>query len=95
MGDDQQKEYVWIFPCTLPIKVMGPAKESLMPLTTQIIQNHVPNFVASDMRTIPSKTGKYISITVSIEFHSKQQIDSLYAEFTHYQQNTDHISFVI
>jgi len=92
---DKQEEYTWTFPCTLPIKVMGPAKDSLLPLTHEIIQNHMPRFNPSDIKTTPSKTGKYISITVSVEFHNKPQIEALFAELTHYQQNTDHISFVI
>ena len=94
MANDQQ-EYVWTFPCSLPIKIMGPCSDHLLPLTIQIIQNHVPAFIPENINSVPSKTGKYISLTVTVEFHNKQQIDALYAELAHYQQNTDHISFVI
>jgi putative lipoic acid-binding regulatory protein len=90
-----QEGYVWEFPCSLPIKIMGPAKDTLEPLTKKIIQTHVPDFVASDIRTTSSKTGKYISITVSVIFINKQQIDDLFAELAYHQQNGDDISFVI
>lgn len=93
MNDKQ--EYVWTFPCSLPIKIMGPKSDTLLPLAIQIVQNHVPEFLPSDISATPSRTEKYISLTLTVEFNNKQQIDALFAELTHYQQNTDHISFVI
>lgn len=87
--------YQWEFPCTLPIKVMGPAKDTLAPLTKKIIRNHVPEFTGDDLRSTTSKTGKYISLTADVIFSNKQQIDNLFEELAHHQQNGDDISFVI
>lgn len=86
---------VWDFPCTLPIKIMGPAKDTLQPLAIKIIQNHVSDFDSKTITSTPSKTGKYISLTAQVVLQDKAQIDALFAELAHYQQNTDDISFVI
>lgn len=93
--DKQSTHYEWTFPCSLPIKVMGPAKDTLEPLMIQIIQKHIPDFQCDEVRSALSKTGKYISLTVTVEFENKQQIDALFAELAHHQQNGDDISFVI
>ena len=92
---DKTTGYVWTFPCTLPIKVMGPARDSLKPLTKKIITKHVPEFTGNNIRSSPSKTGKYISLTADVVFQNKQQVDDLFAELSHHQQNGDDISFVI
>lgn len=95
MNDKKSPEDIWQFPCTHPIKIMGPAKDSLLPLSISIIQKHVPEFQEGEIRSTLSKTGKYLSLTIDVEFHSKAQIDSLFAELAHHQQNGDDISFVI
>jgi putative lipoic acid-binding regulatory protein len=89
------KHEVWQFPCTLPIKIMGPAKDSLKPLAIKIIQNHVADFSEKKMTSTSSRTGKYTSLTAQVEFQNKQQVDELFAELAHHQQNGDDISFVI
>ena len=85
----------WQFPCDLPIKIMGPASDTLKPLAIKIIKNHVADFDEKRIREIASKTGKYTSITANVVVKNKAQVDSLFAELAHYQQNTDDISFVI
>jgi len=74
---------------------MGPARDTLEPLATKIIQSHVPSYNGKGCKSTLSKTGKYLSITASVVFDNKPQVDALFAELSHYQQNTDDISFVI
>ena len=93
--NDLENENVWQFPCVLPIKIMGPARESLLPLSIEIIQKHIPDFQGKNIRKTHSKTGKYLSLTVNVEFKNKAQVDSLFAELAYHQQNGDDISFVI
>ena len=88
-------QFEWEFPCSLPIKIMGPAKDTLKPLAIQIIQNHAPDFCGTKITATESKTGKYISLTATVELHSKPQLDALFEELGHHQQNGDDISFVI
>ncbi len=95
MSTPKDSSEVWDFPCTLPIKIMGPAKDTLIPLATKIIQNHVDNFSPEGIRQTNSRTGKYLSLTAQVQFQNKEQVDNLFAELAHYQQNTDDISFVI
>lgn len=88
-------DYQWTFPCSLPIKIMGPARATLKPLALSIIQQHVPDYSGSNLCETCSKTGKYISLTATIEFQNKTQIDALFAELAHHQQLGDDILFVI
>ncbi len=92
---NQTTDYQWQFPCCLPIKIMGPARATLKPLTLKIIQQHVPDYTGADLCEVSSKTGKYISLTATVEFHNKAQIDALFAELAHHQQHGDDIRFVI
>lgn len=92
---EMKNEDLWQFPCTHPIKIMGPARESLLPLSIEIIQRHIPDFRAENVRSAHSKTGKYLSLTLHVEFQNKAQIDALFEELAHHQQNGDDISFVI
>ncbi len=93
--NDLENENVWQFPCILPIKIMGPARKSLLPLSIEIIQKHIPGFLGENIRSTESRTGKYLSLTIHVEFENKAQVDALFAELAHHQQHGDDISFVI
>jgi uncharacterized protein len=86
---------IWNFPCEMPIKVMGPSRDSLRPLVIEIFSRHVSLNAETRISETPSRTGKYISITVTIVIENKQQIENLFAELAHHQQHGDDISFVI
>ena len=63
---------------------MGKAEIEFDLLVIDIIQQHVDNLPASAIKTRPSKNGKFISVTATIEAISQQQLDAIY------QQLTDH-----
>ena len=70
------------FPCSFPIKVMGHNKDRVREAV-----HHAANTHASDEATLSivertSRTGKYLSFTVTLTIQSKEQLDSLYLSFT-------------
>ena len=70
------------FPCEFPVKAMGLACIELEIAVIEIINRHVDNLGEGAVRLKPSKNGKYLSITVTVTAHSKQQLDSIYMELT-------------
>jgi putative lipoic acid-binding regulatory protein len=44
----------------------------------KVVRLHVDNLAENAIKTRPSGKGNYISITVTINAHSKQQIDNIY-----------------
>lgn len=74
------------FPCKFPIKAMGRGEEGFEALVTGIILTHAQIYVGELVTTNPSSTGKFISVTVTIEALSKAQLDRIYQELTDCEQ---------
>ena len=72
------------FPCQFPIKAMGKAEMEFDLLVIDIVRQYVDKLSADAVKTRPSKNGKYLAVTVTIEAKSQQQLDDIY------QQLSDH-----
>jgi putative lipoic acid-binding regulatory protein len=70
------------FPCTFPIKAMGPADSALEAVVVEILQRHVPGFDSDSVSTRASSGGKWLAVTVRIEATSKAQLDKIYRELS-------------
>ncbi len=75
---------VFEFPCQFPIKAMGKAEIEFDLLVIDIVRQYVNELPADAVKTRPSKNGNYLSVTVTIEATSQQQLDDIY------QQLSDH-----
>lgn len=74
------------FPCQFPIKVMGKADIGFDLVVIEIIQQHVNNLSADAITTQPSKKGNYLSVTVTIDARSQQQLDAIYQQLSDHPQ---------
>ncbi len=79
---NDQPETLLEFPCQFPIKVMGKSDSGFEADALGFVRNHVPDFDAENMRSMPSKKGNYISVTFEIRATSKAQIDAIYMQLT-------------
>jgi len=70
------------FPCDFPIKAMGYAKHDLQTIVANIVRRHAPDLSAEAVRTRPSANGKYLSVTVLVRAHSRDQLDAIYLDLT-------------
>ena len=70
------------FPCQFPIKAMGLAVEGLHLHVFEIVKRHAPETQSHAVAYRASKNGKYISVTVTIEATSREQLDAIYEELT-------------
>lgn len=67
------------FPCTFPIKVMGPNREAFSLVVLDIFHRHIaPDQISYSSRL--SGGDKYLSLTVTITAQSREQLDELYRE---------------
>ena len=74
------------FPCKFPIKAMGRNEASFQTLVENIILNHAEIYAGEPVTTNPSSTGKYLSVTVTVEAQSKDQLDRIYQDLTDCEQ---------
>ena len=68
------------FPTTFPIKIMGRREGGFTTAVIEIVKRHAPDFVPGTIETRPSREGKYISLTATVNATSQQQLDDLYRE---------------
>lgn len=74
------QEHLWIFPMDYPIKLIGLAGEQLHSAVAEILLKHFPEFEVSTLKIVPSRTGKYHSITAQLRFDELEQVHALYAD---------------
>jgi putative lipoic acid-binding regulatory protein len=74
------EETFFEFPCSFPVKAMGKTDVELDLLVIEIIGRHVPVISKESVARRASKDGNYLSVTVTIEATSKQQLDAIYQD---------------
>ena len=70
------------FPCACPLKIMGLAGDALAQTVLEVVLRHAPDFDGATMEMRASSTGKYVSLTCTINATSKPQLDALYRELS-------------
>lgn len=81
--DDDQLMH---FPCDFGLKVMGENHHNYVEYVLSTCQQHVAGVTESCVHTRPSKTGKYIAVTVALIATSRKQLDDLYQELNDHPQ---------
>ena len=80
------EETIMEFPCQFPIKAMGKVEDNFDALIVSIVRNHVSDLTENAVKSRLSKEGKFISITVTVQAESKQQLDNIYRELTAHEK---------
>lgn len=77
-----ENETLLEFPCEFPIKVFGHHSDDFHSVIVALVRRHAP--ALQDEHVVPraSKGGKYLALTVTIEAHSKEQLDAIYLDLT-------------
>ena len=79
-GKPPEVAAVLAFPTAFPIKIMGRREGGFTTAVIEIVLRHAPDFVPGTLETRPSREGKYISLTATVNATSQQQLDALYRE---------------
>ncbi len=69
------------FPCQFPIKVMGLNTDTFESEIYMIANRHVDNLGEAAIKSRPSSSAKYLSVTVTFTATSREQLDNLYRAF--------------
>ena len=82
MSETSPEASLLTFPTPFPIKVMGKREEGFAQEIVDIVRAHAPDFDPATVEMRPSSAGKYLSVTVTIEARSREQLDALYQALT-------------
>lgn len=74
------------FPCRFSVKAMGRSEDGFEALVTGIVLSHAELYVGEQVTIKPSGTGRYISVSVTVEALSKDQLDRIYQDLTDCEQ---------
>jgi len=74
------RESTLTYPCDFPIKVMGRREAGFAQGVMEIVLKHAPDFQPATMEMRPSRQGRYLSLTVTVQARSREQLDALYRE---------------
>jgi hypothetical protein len=61
---------------------MGRREDDFAQVICEIVQRHATDFHPRTLEMRPSKNGRYLSLTVTINATSKDQLDALYTELS-------------
>ena len=78
MSDDSVLE----FPCPFPIKMMGRDTPEFRATARALVEKHAGAVADEAVQAALSRTGRFVSVTVTITATSKQQLDDIYREVT-------------
>ena len=70
------------FPCSFPMKIMGRREDGFAQLVSEIVMRHAPDFDPATIEMRSSKQGRYLSLTVTINARSREQLDALYSDLS-------------
>lgn len=74
------------FPCNFPIKAMGRAEGDFEALVVTLVRKHAPDLSEGAVKTVDSKGGNFLSVTVTVRATSREQLDNIYRELTACEQ---------
>jgi len=78
----EETDKLFNFPCDFPIKIMGRCDCDLELIVVEIINRHVSDLSENAVKTRPSGKGNFISVTVTVNATSREQLDNIYLELT-------------
>ena len=81
-----EQETLFEFPCKFPVKAMGRSEKGYVELVTGLVLSHASMFEGESITTNHSESGKYTSVTITIEALSKAQLDQIYQDLTDCEQ---------
>jgi uncharacterized protein len=82
MSQPDRPESLLTFPCVFPLKVVGRREDGYAQAVADIVMRHAPDFHPGTLEMRASKNGRYLSLTVTINARSREQLDALYSELS-------------
>ncbi len=80
--DDTDQEQLLQFPCSFPIKVMGRDESGFRETAVGIVKKYAADIGEDDVRLSPSSKGNFVSVTITVQAQSQDQLDNIYRDLT-------------
>jgi hypothetical protein len=78
MGDIPPERSLIEYPSGFPIKVMGEQVAGFVEAVVAVARQFDPQFDEATVEQRPSRTGRYLGVTVTVTATSREQLDELY-----------------
>ncbi|MGI9261767.1 MAG: YbeD family protein [Woeseiaceae bacterium] len=75
---DKPEETLLEFPCRFPIKMMGRDGDNFRQVAVDLVELHTGKIPEDSITESMSSKGNFLSITVTIDAESQQQLDNIY-----------------
>lgn len=79
---DGDKQSLIEFPCEFPIKVMGRDNAAFRGAASSIVERHAAPLADDAVRSSRSRNANYVSLTITIQAVSQEQLDNIYRELS-------------
>lgn len=80
--DTPEEKPIIEFPCQFPIKAMGLDCMEFDMLVYSIVHKHAPDVGEGAIKSRTSSKGKYVSVTITINAQSREQLDNIYMDLS-------------
>ena len=68
------------FPCDFPIKIMGRDTAEFHVIARALVEKHTGPLPDKSIRRSLSSKGRFVSITITVNAQSQEQLDAIYRE---------------
>jgi len=75
-----EEDSVFEFPCQFPIKAIGKNEAEFDVTVVEIVRKHAGDIYEGAVKSKLSKGDRFLSVTITIEAQSKQQLDAIYQD---------------
>jgi putative lipoic acid-binding regulatory protein len=72
-------------PCSFPIKMLGRADDGFDDIVVRLVEQHVGKLAPDAIQTSASRNGTFLSVTVTIDAQSQEQLDSIYNDLSNHE----------
>ena len=70
------------FPCEYAVKAMGRNTTDFQARIVSLVERHTGPIKPAQVSKKPSRSKRYLSVTVSIQAQSREQLDAIYQDLT-------------
>ncbi len=74
------------FPCEFPIKIMGRESADFRALARALVEKHTGPLADDAIYTTLSRNDSFVSVTITVNAQSQQQLDDIYHEITSHDE---------
>ena len=74
------------FPCEFPVKMMGRDTPEFGETVRLLVEKHVGPIDDAAIRKAMSRNGNFVSITITVNAESQQQLDDIYRDVSTHEE---------